>query len=79
MEKDYQLFDLPVLRSMLAREEREFSRALLRGASWTDVQDQKRRITELSIAIHHRLHPVTTTHPAEFITRKNASGESASQ
>ena len=79
MEKDYQSLDLPVLRSMLAREEREFSRALLRGASWSDVQEQKRKITELSIAIHHRLHPLTTNHPAEFVNRKNASGKSASQ
>lgn len=65
MERDLGSVDLPMLRVLLAEEERELSKALLNGRSWDDLRDTRARITALYTTIHKRLYStLEDAHPA---------------
>jgi hypothetical protein len=49
--------------------------ALLNGAAWHDVHDQRELVTELSIAIQRRRS--ATGHPAASMSRVNPQGQSS--
>jgi len=68
--------DLSVLRSMYEKEKSDLNRALLNGASWEEMKDQRRLVTELSIALHKRM--MRDSNPAEVPTRKNRDSSSES-
>jgi hypothetical protein len=62
---------LEVLKSMYAREERRLSEALIGGASWEAVREQRRTVTDIAAAIHKRLYPTSFFDPASFRLRDN--------
>ncbi|MGZ5189868.1 MAG: hypothetical protein ACXWCZ_02550 [Flavisolibacter sp.] len=52
MDKNLCGLDLNLLKSMYEKEATVLKNSLLNGASWEEVKDQRRRVTEISIAIH---------------------------
>lgn len=71
MTTDLSTTHLEVLKSMYAREERKLSEALIDGAGWDAVQEQRRIVTDIAAAIHKRLYPNTAFDPASFRLRDN--------
>ena len=62
---------LEVLKSMFAREERRLSEALINGADWEAVQEQRRLVTDIAAAIHSRMYPTAVFDPAAYRLRDN--------
>ena len=56
---------------MYERERASLDTALLNGALWEEVKDQRKIITELSITIHKQTQ-VINSNPAESVYRKNS-------
>lgn len=52
MEKNLCGLDLNILKSMYEKEASVLKNSLLNGASWEEVKEQRRKVTEISIAIH---------------------------
>jgi len=68
MERKLWGLDLNILKNMYDREAASLKTALLNGASWDEVKDQRRKVTELSIAIHKLRY--RSGNPAESSSRK---------
>jgi hypothetical protein len=49
-------------------EEASLKQALLEGASWKELQDKRKKVTQLAIAIHQK-------HPAYFKNQNPAEGK----
>ena len=65
--------DIVTLKAMFHKEEAALKTALLEGKMWDDMVEQRYKVTQLAIAIHNRLHPLTDFNPAEFVKRENYS------
>jgi hypothetical protein len=72
MEKEWRSLDAEALRSLYQQKQQEFTVALLNGADWKEVQEQRKLVTELSIALYKR---VNEQNPAENNTRHSAHPE----
>lgn len=55
MTGDLGQYDLSTLRALYEEERSGLTEALLKGSTWEKVQDKRRRVTELSIAIHKKV------------------------
>lgn len=64
-EFDWSCFHHDTLNTLHKRETEGLRTMLLNGASWEEVREQVRRVTELSIALHKK-HSGGLSHPAEF-------------
>lgn len=52
---DLSTLDLKTLRALHDGEARELERKLLGGATWQEVRNQQKKLTELSAALHKKL------------------------
>jgi hypothetical protein len=52
MDKNLWGLDLKILKTMYDKEAAILKNSLLNGASWDEVKDQRRKVTEISIAMH---------------------------
>ena len=60
-------YDLPVLKVMYEQEAEVLQRALLNGATWEEVREQRKKVTDLAIAMHKKR--FASTNPAESSSR----------
>jgi hypothetical protein len=64
MERNLCSFDLSALKELYNKEAEILQVALLDGASWEDMKDQRLIVTELAIALHKKIQG-STGNPAE--------------
>ena len=62
MQKNLKNLDVKSLKEIYSRESQLLKEALLKGASWEDVKEIRRKVTELSILIHKKTSPDLFTH-----------------
>jgi len=67
MEMKWNEFDADALKTMYDQESSALKTALLKGTSWEDLKDQRLKVTELSIALHKKIH--SSGNPAESVDR----------
>ena len=65
--------DLATLLALYNGEVDTLRAKLLNGEPWEELTQQRKRITELAIAIHKQHHLVVSTNPAEFPQSKVSS------
>lgn len=65
MERNLQHINLGTLKTLYNKEVEALHARLLSGASWEDTQEQRRLVTELSIAMHRRTSTISSANPAE--------------
>ena len=70
MEKNLWGLDLNMLKIMYDNEASILKNALLNGASWEEVKDQRRKVTELAIAVHKLRY--RSGNPAETSSREDS-------
>lgn len=68
MEKEVWNLDLKSLKELHDQKQQDFTAALLSGADWKDLQEERKQVTELSIALYRRMQ--SEENPAEHLTRK---------
>ena len=71
MERDLCGLNLYDLNTMYEREAERLNTALLNGALWEELKDQRKNVTELAIAIHKKTQ-VINSNPAESVYRKES-------
>jgi len=78
MGSKWSSYDLATLRQLYEEEKEALSQSLLQGLSWEQLADQRRNVTDLSIAIHRKLSGgedlPETKHPAGHQIRKADGG-----
>ena len=67
MESSWNELDVDALRTLYEQESSNLKGALLQGTSWDDLKEQRLKVTELSIALHKKIH--ATSNPAESTDR----------
>ncbi len=67
MDKFLLALDLETLKVLHEREASKLRAALINGASWEDLQEQRHLVTEISIVIHQKR--MSSSNPAESSTR----------
>ena len=67
MEKELVNFDLETLHFLYTEETNKLRRALINGASWEEVKDQRKNVTELAIALHKKTN--SSVNPSEHPLR----------
>jgi hypothetical protein len=67
MESNWNELDADNLKALYEKESLGLRTALLNGATWEEVKDQRQRVTELSIALHKKIN--TSGNPAESTDR----------
>jgi hypothetical protein len=67
MEMRWNELDVDTLRTMYERESYALKSALLKGTLWHELKDQRQKVTELSIALHKKIH--SSSNPAESTDR----------
>ncbi|WP_121357708.1 hypothetical protein [Flavisolibacter nicotianae] len=67
MERELENLDVATLSALYDRHMQALSNALLNGAAWQDVQEERKRL----IAISKLLHRGGMGHPAEQAIRNN--------
>lgn len=65
MHNEFGGLGIETLQAMLAKEENRLTTDLLSGKPWKEVQDQRTRVTKLSIAVYKKLQLLREGHPAE--------------
>jgi len=68
MEEHWGAVDLNTLKALYEKEQEKLTAALLSGAEWKEVQDQRKNVTELSILLYRR---TQSENPAEYYSRSN--------
>lgn len=65
--------ELEALRALFERESNGLKTALLNGATWEEVQEQRKKVTELSIALHRKIQASIqlSGNPAEALDRSS--------
>ena len=61
--------DLTTLKTTYEKEAAALRTALINGASWEDVKEQRLRVTQLAIEVHRKIHAGGSSNPAERSTR----------
>ena len=67
MDKHLSSLDIETLKALYEHESAMLKTALLNGALWEEVQSQRIRVTELSIALHQKR--ISLSNPAESALR----------
>lgn len=67
MEMNWSELDLDYLKQIYEAEASRLKTSLLNGATWEEMKDQRKRVTELAIALHKKMN--TSTNPAESADR----------
>lgn len=67
MDKNLCGLDVNLVKTIYEKEAITLKNALLNGASWEEVKDQRRKVTELAIALHKLRH--SSGNPAESSSR----------
>jgi len=67
MEVNWSDLDIDALREAYEKESAQLKASLLSGTLWDDMKDQRKKVTELAIALHKKLH--TSGNPAESMDR----------
>ena len=67
MEMNWSELDLDALRDAYETEASRLKTSLLNGASWEEMKDQRKKVTELAIALHKKIN--TSANPAESVDR----------
>jgi hypothetical protein len=70
MNRNLSSLDLLTLKAMYEAEAEKLSSALLNGATWEETREQRKEVTELSIALHKMRFP-QPQNPAEGFTRRD--------
>ena len=60
-------YDLPILKLMYEKEAEQLQKSLLNGASWDEVREQRKKVTDLAIALHKKR--FAASNPAESSSR----------
>jgi hypothetical protein len=68
MDIELRTLDGSTLRAMYDKQLRELNNALLNGATWEQLQEQREFVTQLSMALHKTMNS-SSSNPAE-----NSSG-----
>lgn len=61
--------DVESLRILYAKKNRELLDALLDGALWQDVENQRKAVTEIGVLLQKKLQEKGKVSPAEFSIR----------
>ena len=71
MKASWSELEVEALRALFEKESMHLKTALLSGASWEEVQDQRKKVTELSIALHKKIQASVQTsgNPTETTDR----------
>lgn len=67
MEMNWSELDVDSLRDAYEIEAAKLKSSLLNGASWDDLKGQRKKVTDLAIALHKKVN--TTSNPAESADR----------
>jgi hypothetical protein len=67
METNWSDLDVDTLREAYEKESAQLKASLLSGTSWEDMKDQRKKVTDLAIALHKKLH--NSGNPAESMDR----------
>lgn len=67
METKWNELDVDTLQTLYEQETGNLKSALLNGTPWEELREQRQKVTELSIALHKKIH--TSTNPAESTDR----------
>jgi len=70
MEIDLNNLSLTELENLHSKVSGSLETALLSGASWEEVQSQRKIVTELAVLIHKRRYPLENGNPAEIGSRR---------
>ena len=76
MEIELSSMDAEALRNLYVKAAAELKDALLNGASWQEVQQHRKFVTQLSMALHTRI--AASSNPAEQIPRNEGRGAQVS-
>ena len=69
MERNQCSFELEALKKLYEAEAEKLTVSLLNGATWEEVKDQRKLVTDLAIAVHKKKH--SSSNPAETSMRKD--------
>ena len=69
MERNLCSFELEALKKLYETEAEKLTVSLLNGATWEEVKDQRKLVTDLAIAVHKKKH--SNSNPAETSMRKD--------
>ena len=69
MDRSLSGIDVDTLRALYESESARLRKALLEGASWDDLRDQRKNVTELAAALHKNR--MEKDNPAESARRKD--------
>ena len=75
MDSEFYGLDLDTLQTLYQEEAKRLNTALLAGATWESVKEQKQKVTELAIVIHKKKYPLYFN-PAEFSLSRNENADS---
>lgn len=67
MEMNWSELDVDSLRKIYETEAARLKASLISGSSWEDMKDQRKKVTELAIALHKKIN--TSSNPAESADR----------
>lgn len=67
MEMNWSELDIDSLREAYETEAAKLKASLLNGTSWDDLRDQRKKVTDLAIALHKKIN--TSGNPAESADR----------
>jgi hypothetical protein len=67
MEMNWSELDVEILRDAYENEASKLKTSLLNGSTWEEMKDQRKKVTELAIALHKKIN--TSANPAESIDR----------
>lgn len=67
MEMNWSDLDTDALRDAYEKESAKLKASLLNGTSWEEMKDQRKKVTELAIALHKKIN--TSGNPAESLDR----------
>lgn len=67
MELMWNELDVNVLRILYEKESAALKASLIKGTLWDDLKEQRQKVTELSIALHKKIH--SSKNPAEHMDR----------
>jgi len=68
MDMNWSEMDLGLLKNSYEKELANLKALLLSGSSWEEMKDQRKKVTELAIALHKKIN--TSGNPAESTDRR---------
>jgi hypothetical protein len=67
MEMNWNEMDIDDLRNFYETESSKLKASLISGTSWEELKDQRKKVTDLAIALHKKIN--STSNPAESADR----------